>query len=122
MPPITTVASGRCTSAPAPCESAIGRKPMDATVAVISTGFSRDPAPVTMASRSPSPSSSRRARMAASMTMPLSVAIPKSAIRPTEADRLSVSPRIQSAAIPPTAANGTFMRIRSAQRTRRKVT
>ena len=54
--------------------------------------------------------------------MPFRTAIPKSAIRPTEADRLSVRPRIQSAAIPPTAANGTFIRISKAQRTRRKVT
>ena len=34
MPPITTVASGRCTSAPAPVAIAIGRKPMLATNAV----------------------------------------------------------------------------------------
>ena len=40
-PPITTVASGRCTSAPSPWESAIGRKPIDATSAVINTGRKR---------------------------------------------------------------------------------
>ena len=31
IPPITTVASGRCTSAPAPTLSAMGTKPSDAT-------------------------------------------------------------------------------------------
>ena len=37
MPPITTVASGRCTSAPAPVARAIGTKPREATSAVISS-------------------------------------------------------------------------------------
>jgi hypothetical protein len=37
IPPITTVASGRCTSAPAPVAIAIGTKPRDATSAVIKT-------------------------------------------------------------------------------------
>ena len=40
-PPITTVANGRCTSAPSPCESAIGKKPIEATRAVIKTGRKR---------------------------------------------------------------------------------
>ena len=38
MPPITTVASGRCTSAPGPVASAIGTNPSEATRAVIKTG------------------------------------------------------------------------------------
>lgn len=38
---MTTVASGRCTSAPAPEASAIGRNPTDATNAVVSTGRER---------------------------------------------------------------------------------
>ncbi len=40
-PPITTVASGRCTSAPSPCDRAIGKKPIEATRAVMSTGRNR---------------------------------------------------------------------------------
>ena len=40
-PPMTTVASGRCTSAPMPVLNAIGRKPRLATSVVISTGRSR---------------------------------------------------------------------------------
>ena len=39
MPPMTTLARGRCTSAPAPWERAIGTKPRAATRAVIITGF-----------------------------------------------------------------------------------
>ena len=46
MPPMTTVASGRCTSAPTPVLNAIGTKPSEATSAVISTGRSRVRAPV----------------------------------------------------------------------------
>ncbi len=44
-PPITTVAKGRWTSAPAPCERAMGMKPKLATSAVIRTGRSRVIAP-----------------------------------------------------------------------------
>ena len=40
-PPMTTVASGRCTSAPTPVLNAIGTKPRLATSVVISTGRSR---------------------------------------------------------------------------------
>ena len=42
---MTTVASGRCTSAPVPVASAIGTKPSEATSAVISTGRRRVSAP-----------------------------------------------------------------------------
>ena len=49
-PPITTVARGRWTSAPAPCERAMGMNPKLATNAVISTGRSRVMAPANTAS------------------------------------------------------------------------
>jgi hypothetical protein len=49
-PPITTVAIGRCTSAPVPVASAIGTNPRDATSAVIATGRSRVSAPSCSAS------------------------------------------------------------------------
>ena len=45
IPPITTVARGRCTSAPVPIAIAIGTKPNEATKAVISTGRKRVNAP-----------------------------------------------------------------------------
>ena len=44
-PPITTVASGFCTSAPDPVAIAIGTKPSEATNAVITTGRNRASAP-----------------------------------------------------------------------------
>ena len=40
-PPMTTVANGRCTSAPADVAIAIGTKPNDATSPVRNTGRSR---------------------------------------------------------------------------------
>ncbi len=43
-------------------------------------------------------------------------------MKPTEADRLSVSPRIQSAAMPPTSANGTLSSTSPACLSRPKVT
>jgi len=49
-PPITTVAKGRCTSAPAPSDIAIGKKPSDATAAVINTGRNRTFVPLRMRS------------------------------------------------------------------------
>ena len=49
MPPITTVAKGRCTSAPVPVAKAIGIKPSEATNAVINTGRSRSTAPFQVA-------------------------------------------------------------------------
>ena len=52
LPPITTVASGRCTSDPALVDSAMGRKPTPATNAVISTGRNLVSAPWRIASSS----------------------------------------------------------------------
>ena len=56
MPPITTVASGRWTSAPALVESAIGIKPKAATAAVMSTGRKRVRDPSITAERTSRPS------------------------------------------------------------------
>src|SRR5262245_55402976 len=59
-PPITTVASGRCTSAPADVASAIGTKPRLATNAVIRTGRNLALAPSITASAQCRPDSRRR--------------------------------------------------------------
>jgi len=48
------------------------------------------------------------------MTIPFSTATPNRAMKPTEADRFRFSPLIQSEAIPPTSAKGTFSKISSA--------
>ena len=42
---MTTMASGFCTSAPAPVDNAIGMNPSDATKAVINIGLSLDAVP-----------------------------------------------------------------------------
>src|SRR5574340_1056623 len=55
MPPMTTVAKGRWTSAPVPAAIAIGTKPSDATSAVIMTGRSRVSDPCAIASSSDAP-------------------------------------------------------------------
>lgn len=50
MPPMTTVASGLCTSEPVPVANAMGTNPRDATNAVISTGRKRAIEPLKIAS------------------------------------------------------------------------
>ncbi len=46
IPPIATVAKGRCTLAPVPTLSAIGETPDDATNPIINMGCNRVIAPV----------------------------------------------------------------------------
>ena len=84
MPPITTVARGRWTSAPARVESAIGTKPTAATSAVVSTGRSTATAPPVTGSP-PAASGRSRARTSLAMTTPLSTATPATAMKPTAA-------------------------------------
>ena len=115
MPPITTVASGRCTSAPAPTLNAIGTKPSAATSAVISTGRKRANAPSRRACSSGMPAS-RRPRMKAIMTRPLSTATPDSAMKPTPAEIDSDNPRSASATTPPVSASGTPLNTTTASR------
>ena len=55
IPPVTTVASGRCTSAPVPTLNAMGTNPRLATSAVMSAGRRRRSAPWTMACSSAVP-------------------------------------------------------------------
>ena len=56
IPPITTVAKGRWTSAPVPVARAIGINPREATKAVIKTGLNRMSDPCRIASSSGTPS------------------------------------------------------------------
>jgi len=81
-PPMTTVASGRCTSAPAPVEIAIGMKPRLATRAVITTGRRRVAAPSRTASSISFPAC-WSSRIYVKSTTPLRTAIPNSAMNPT---------------------------------------
>ena len=48
-PPMTTVASGRCTSAPIPCASTNGSRPSSVVIIVMTTGRSRRTQPLTIA-------------------------------------------------------------------------
>ena len=103
---MTTVASGRCTSAPSPVLSAIGKKPSEATKAVISTGRSLILVPaITICVRSCNPSFFNLVNSATS-TIPLSTATPNSAIKPMPAEILNGMPLIESARIPPMADSG----------------
>ena len=106
IPPITTVASGRCTSAPAPTLNAIGTKPRLATSAVISTGRRRVSAPSRIASSSGLPSS-RRLPDEGQHHDAVEHRDADSAMKPTPAEIDSGRPRSSSAATPPVSASGT---------------
>ena len=72
IPPITTVASGRCTSDPVPTLRAIGTNPRLATSAVARTGRRRCSAPSAIASSSLRPSSSSlRMKVTVTQYLPL---------------------------------------------------
>ena len=85
MPPMTTVANGRCTPAPVLIAIAIGINPREATKAVIKIGLSRVIAPSSIARSSDIPCS-RRPRMYETITKPLSTATPDNAMKPTPAE------------------------------------
>ena len=105
-PPITTVANGRCTSAPSPWLNAIGKKPSDATKAVINTGRRRILVPcVTIRFKSFVPSFFKRLNSATN-TIPFNTATPNKAIKPTPADMLNGMPRMAKASMPPMAESG----------------
>ncbi|EIA07107.1 hypothetical protein HJ01_03588 [Flavobacterium frigoris PS1] len=105
-PPITTVANGFCTSAPEPLLSAIGKKPNDATSAVINTGRKRTLVPCrTIDFKLVSPVFFIRLNSAIK-TNPFKTAIPNKAIKPTPALILKGIPRIARKNIPPIIDNG----------------
>ena len=107
IPPITTVASGRWTSAPAPVAIAIGTNPIDAQNAVASTGRRRSCAPRrTAASRSQASSPSRSEPIWSIITSPLSIAMPDNAMNPIAAVMENGIPRSHRASTPPVTANG----------------
>lgn len=84
-PPITTVANGRCTSAPDPLLNAIGKKPKEATKAVIKTGRKRVFVPIkTKRVVFKIPCSFSRL-YSETNTIPFNTATPNKAINPTPA-------------------------------------
>ena len=105
-PPITTVANGFCTSAPALVLNAIGKKPKLATDAVINTGLSLVLAPsIILGTISFQPSFSSLLNVAIS-TIPFRTATPNRAINPTPADMLNGISRNKRANTPPMALIG----------------
>lgn len=113
-PLITTVANGRCTSAPAPVANAIGTKPSDATNAVIETGRRRRSAPSGTASAHGS--CFARSSIKPAITSPLRTATPDNAMNPTAAEIENGRPRDQSAAIRLIPARGTPVNTTAAAR------
>ena len=105
-PPITTVASGFCTSAPEPLLNAIGKNPKDATNAVIKTGRKRVLVPCkTIAFKLVSPDF-RMLLNSAINTNPFKTATPNKAIKPTPALMLNGIPRNAKKKTPPIAESG----------------
>ncbi len=114
-PPMTTVARGRCTSAPLVVESAIGMKPRAATVAVMSTGRSLDSPAFSMMRSSGSPIVDwRRLLTELIRTIPFRTETPNKAMNPMPAEILKGMSLSHSAAMPPMAASGTPVKIISA--------
>jgi hypothetical protein len=109
-PPMTTVANGRCISAPSPEDNAIGRKPKLATKAVIKTGRNRTNA-VSWHTAANGIPLLRRLSAALTQTNPFSTATPKRAIKPTPAEILKGISLKYNAMIPPDAAIGTARKI-----------
>ncbi len=82
---MTTVARGRCTSAPTPVFRAMGTNPRAATRVVIRTGRNRISALLSIASSRERPSLSKRC-MVDTITNPASMATPETATNPIPAD------------------------------------
>lgn len=120
-PPITTVASGLCTSAPELVESAMGKNPRDATRAVISTGRKRVSVPWKITCFKSFIPSLRKELNSAIRTIPFKTATPKRAMKPIPADMLNGIPRRYNAKIPPIADNGIAVKIRKLCLNERKV-
>lgn len=106
MPPITTVASGRCTSEPVPVASAMGINPKEATSAVIKTGRNLANDPVNVASCKPICCCCRNFVINEIMTKPFNTATPDNAMKPTPAEMDNGIPRIHNAKTPPVNASG----------------
>jgi hypothetical protein len=91
-PPITTLASGRCISAPVDVETAMGINPKLATKAVMSTGLSLLLAPLITDSRN-GPPALRTSLTELMRTTPFSIATPNNATKPIDPERFGSCPR-----------------------------
>src|SRR5436305_1188805 len=105
-PPITVVAKGFCTSAPVPCASAIGTKPIAGTNPVMTTARILSAMPLRIASAIGAPFSIR-SRIAVITTSPFSTATPARQMNPTAADTEKAMPVSASVNTPPASPKGT---------------
>ena len=105
-PPITTVASGLCTSAPAPLLSAMGRKPRDATEAVIRIGRNLASVAFTTISFTGDSSVVLKRTISVINTIPFNTATPNKAMKPTPAEILNGISLSHKLNTPPVADNG----------------
>jgi len=104
---MTTVAKGRCTSAPPEVEIAIGIKPIIVVIAVNKMGRKRScVASYIRFFKSVIPLSFNSLNLFMSMS-PFNTATPKSTINPTPAEILKGIPRINKTKTPPMVAKGT---------------
>ena len=118
-PPTTTVARGRCVSAPTPVDNSIGSKPRMDVLAVIRTGVTRSLQPRRTASGKFAPAE-RRSLMKLTSTIPFSIATPNTVIKPMTDGTEMYWLVMYSAIRPPHAANGTFAMIKVAYFTESK--
>jgi len=88
----------------------MGRKPSEATLAVMSTGRRRFAVPVRMRSRMSFTPSFSKCSNSLMRTMPLSTATPNKAMKPTPAEMLKGMPRADKAKTPPIAESGTALK------------
>ena len=110
-PPITTVANGFWTSAPALLLIAIGRNPREATAAVNITGLNLTLVPSFILSYTLSIPCFLSSLKYPINTIPFNTATPKRAINPTPAEILNGISRNHNATIPPMADNGIAVNI-----------
>lgn len=103
---MTTVANGRCTSAPADMDNAIGKNPKMSVASVSKIGLILSLVPVRIRSLMLIIPSSFNVLNRFIKTNPSSTAMPNSTIKPIPAEMLKGISRNQRANTPPIAANG----------------
>ena len=108
-PPITTVAKGRCTSAPAEDEIAIGKKPNTSVKAVSIMGLILRLVPCKILSFKLVTPSSFNSLSPLTITNPLRTATPNNTMKPTPAEILNGISRNHNATTPPMVAIGIAM-------------
>ena len=116
---MTTVASGRWTSAPVPVAVAAGTNPTAATSAVLMRA--RSEASAACLTRSRGSRSSGSSTRFVVITMPVITETPQRAMNPTPAGMLKDNPRAHNEKRPPASANGRLSSVTTTYLRRRNV-